>query len=186
MFDESYNSLKVPPHSLESEQSVLGGLLIENTALDRVADVLNASDFYRHDHRLIYQHITNLINNNSPADIVTVAESLENTSELSGIGGLAYLGALAHNTPSSANIRRYAEIVRERAVVRQLIEVSSGITDSAFNPQGRDAKNQSTPRFPTGLNMFVSCLWISGRAAPHVKENAKALNMPRRSSRKLA
>ena len=141
MFDESYSSLKVPPHSLESEQSVLGGLLIENTALDRVADVLNASDFYRHDHRLIYQHITNLINNNNPADIVTVAESLENTSELSGIGGLAYLGALAHNTPSSANIRRYAEIVRERAVVRQLIEVSTGITDSAFNPQGRDAKN---------------------------------------------
>ena len=141
MFDESYASLKVPPHSLESEQSVIGGLLIENAALDRVSDILNASDFYRHDHRLIYQHINQLINSSKPADIITVAESLENSAELSGVGGIAYLGALAQNTPSSANIRRYAEIVRERAVVRQLIEVSSGITDSAFNPQGRDAKN---------------------------------------------
>jgi replicative DNA helicase len=120
---------------------VIGGLLIENAALDRVADILSASDFYRHDHRLIYQHINQLINNSKPADIITVAESLENSAELSGVGGIAYLGALAQNTPSSANIRRYAEIVRERAVVRQLIEVSSGITDSAFNPQGRDAKN---------------------------------------------
>ncbi len=141
MFDESYASLKVPPHSVESEQSVIGGLLIENAALDRVADILSASDFYRHDHRLIYQHITQLINSSKPADIITVAESLENSAELSGVGGIAYLGALAQNTPSSANIKRYAEIVRERAVVRQLIEVSSGITDSAFNPQGRDAKN---------------------------------------------
>ncbi len=141
MFDESYASLKVPPHSEESEQSVIGGLLIENAALDRVADILSASDFYRHDHRLIYQHINQLINSSKPADIITVAESLENSAELSGVGGIAYLGALAQNTPSSANIRRYAEIVRERAVVRQLIEVSSGITDSAFNPQGRDAKN---------------------------------------------
>ena len=141
MFKYSVDSLKVPPHSVESEQSVIGGLLIENAALDRVADILSASDFYRHDHRLIYQHINQLINSSKPADIITVAESLENTAELSGVGGIAYLGALAQNTPSSANIRRYAEIVRERAVVRQLIEVSSGITDSAFNPQGRDAKN---------------------------------------------
>jgi replicative DNA helicase len=141
MFDESYASLKVPPHSVESEQSVIGGLLIENAALDRVADILSANDFYRHDHRLIYQHINQLINSSKPADIITVAESLENSAELSGVGGIAYLGALAQNTPSSANIRRYAEIIRERAVVRQLIEVSSGITDSAFNPQGRDAKN---------------------------------------------
>ena len=141
MFDESYASLKVPPHSVESEQSVIGGLLIENAALDRVADILSANDFYRHDHRLIYQHINQLINSSKPADIITVAESLESSAELSDIGGIAYLGALAQNTPSTANIRRYAEIVRDRAVVRQLIEVSSGITDSAFNPQGRDAKN---------------------------------------------
>jgi replicative DNA helicase len=141
MFDESYASLKVPPHSVESEQSVIGGLLIENAALDRVADILSVSDFYQHNHRLIFQHINQLINSSKPADIITVAESLENSADLSGVGGIAYLGALAQNTPSSANIRRYAEIVRERAVVRQLIEVSSGITDSAFNPQGRDAKN---------------------------------------------
>ena len=121
MFDESYASLKVPPHSVESEQSVIGGLLIENAALDRVTDILSACDFYRHDHRLIYQHINQLINSSKPADIITVAESLENSAELSGVGGIAYLGALAQNTPSSANIRRYAEIVRERAVVRQPI-----------------------------------------------------------------
>jgi replicative DNA helicase len=141
MYEHSVDLFKVPPNSVESEQSVIGGLLIENAALDRVADILSASDFYRHDHRLIYQHINQLINSSKPADIITVAESLENSAELSGVGGIAYLGALAQNTPSSANIRRYAEIVRERAVVRQLIEVSSGITDSAFNPQGRDAKN---------------------------------------------
>ena len=85
MFDESYASLKIPPNSVESEQSVIGGLLIENAALGRVADILSASDFYRHDHRLIYQHINQLINSRKPADIITVAESLENSAELSGV-----------------------------------------------------------------------------------------------------
>jgi len=139
MADDTLESLKLPPHSVEAEQSVLGGLLLENEALDKVADILAASDFYRHDHRLIYEHIGRLIEHNKPADIVTVAEALENSAELSGVGGIAYLGALAQNTPSAANIRRYAEIVRERAVMRQLVEVGSGIADSAFNPQGRDA-----------------------------------------------
>jgi len=139
MADDSLESLKLPPHSVEAEQSVLGGLLLENEALDKIADILASSDFYRHDHRLIYEHIARLIEHNKPADIVTVAEALENSAELSGVGGIAYLGALAQNTPSAANIRRYAEIVRERAVMRQLVEVGSGIADSAFNPQGRDA-----------------------------------------------
>src|SRR5665647_1060293 len=139
MAEDTLESLKLPPHSVEAEQSVLGGLLLENEALDKIADILASSDFYRHDHRLIYEHISRLIEHNKPADIVTVAEALENSAELSGVGGIAYLGALAQNTPSAANIRRYAEIVRERAVMRQLVEVGSGIADSAFNPQGRDA-----------------------------------------------
>ncbi|MFM1977652.1 MAG: replicative helicase [Pseudomonadota bacterium] len=140
MADETLDSLKLPPNSVEAEQSVLGGLLLENEALDKIADVLSEVDFYRHDHRLIYHHISKLIEQSRPADIVTVAESLENSAELSSVGGIAYLGALAQNTPTAANIRRYAEIVRERSVMRKLVEVGSGIAESAYNPQGRDAQ----------------------------------------------
>ncbi len=140
MADEQLDSLKLPPHSIEAEQSVLGGLLLENEALDKIADILSAQDFYQYDHKTIYQHIGKLIEHNRPADIVTVAESLENTAELSTVGGIAYLGALAQNTPSSANIRRYAEIVRERAIMRKLVTVGSGIAESAFSPDGRDAQ----------------------------------------------
>lgn len=140
MAEDSLESLKLPPNSVEAEQSVLGGLLLENEALDRIADILNQADFYRHDHRLIYSHIAKLIEQNRPADIVTVAESLENSAELSSVGGIAYLGALAQNTPTAANIRRYAEIVRERSIMRKLVEVGSGIAESAYNPQGRDAQ----------------------------------------------
>lgn len=140
MADDSLELLKLPPHSVEAEQSVLGGLLLENEALDRIADILVESDFYRHDHRLIYTHIGKLIEHNQPADIVTVAESLDNAAELSAVGGLAYLGALAQNTPTAANIRRYAEIVRERAIMRKLVEVGSGIAESAYSPQGRNAQ----------------------------------------------
>ncbi|HSI95425.1 MAG: replicative DNA helicase [Methylophilaceae bacterium] len=139
MADDSLASLKLPPHSVEAEQSVLGGLLLENEALDKIADLIASTDFYRHDHRVIYEHISRLIEHNKPADIVTVAESLESTAQLSAIGGISYLGALAQNTPSAANIRRYAEIVRERAVMRSLVEVGSSIADSAFSPQGKDA-----------------------------------------------
>lgn len=140
MADDSLESLKLPPHSVEAEQSVLGGLLLENEALDKIADILTSADFYRHDHRLIFEHIGKLIEHNRPADIVTVAESLDNAAELSAVGGLAYLGALAQNTPTAANIRRYAEIVRERAIMRKLVEVGSGIAESAYSPQGRDAQ----------------------------------------------
>ena len=140
MAEDSLESLKLPPNSVEAEQSVLGGLLLENGSLDKIADILNQADFYRHDHRLIYTHIAKLIEQNRPADIVTVAESLENSAELSSVGGIAYLGALAQNTPTAANIRRYAEIVRERSIMRKLVEVGSGIAESAYNPQGRDAQ----------------------------------------------
>ncbi len=140
MADEQLDSLKLPPHSIEAEQSVIGGLLLENEALDKVADILTAEDFYQFDHKTIFQHIAKLIERNRPADIVTVAESLESTAELSTIGGIAYLASLAQNTPTAANIRRYAEIVRERAIMRKLVTVGSGIAESAYSPNGRDAQ----------------------------------------------
>lgn len=140
MAEEYLDNLKLPPHSIEAEQSVIGGLLLENEAIDKIADILTANDFYQHDHKLIYQHIGKLIEQNRPADIVTVAESLEMNAELSAVGGIAYLGALAQNTPTAANIRRYAEIVRERSVMRKLVVVGSGIAESAYNPMGRDVQ----------------------------------------------
>ncbi len=116
---------------------MLGGLLLDNSAWDKIADLITEEDFYRHDHRLIYRHISKLVEHARPADVITVAESLENTAKLVDAGGLAYLGALAQNTPSAANIRRYAEIVRERAVLRRLAEVGSGIAESALSQTGR-------------------------------------------------
>ena len=137
--DEQVDVIKLPPHSIEAEQSVLGGLLLDNSAWDKVGDVIVEADFYRHDHRLIYRHISKLVEHNKPADVITVAESLENSAELQNAGGLAYLGALAQNTPSAANIRRYAEIVRDRSVLRKLAAVATEIADSAYNPLGREA-----------------------------------------------
>ncbi len=139
MGDNQLDAIKLPPHSVEAEQSVLGGLLLENSAWERIADLITEQDFYRHDHRLIYRHITKLLDGSKPADVVTVSESLENSNELTTVGGLAYLGALAQNTPSAANIRRYAEIVRDRAILRGLVEVGTAIADSAYNPSGRSA-----------------------------------------------
>jgi len=140
MADDTLEALKLPPHSIEAEQSVLGGLLLDNEALDKIADILGEGDFYRHDHKLIFQHIYRLINLSRPADIVTVAESLDSNAELTSIGGLAYLDALAKNTPTAANIRRYAEIVRERSIMRKLVEVGSEIAESGYLPKGRDAQ----------------------------------------------
>jgi replicative DNA helicase len=139
--DPQIDALKLPPYSVEAEQSVLGGLLLDNSAWEKIADLLTADDFYRADHRLIYRHISLLVEDNKPADALTVAESLERSAKLEEVGGQAYLGSLAVNTPSAANIRRYAEIVRERAIMRRLAEVGTGITDSVFNPLGRSAKD---------------------------------------------
>jgi len=139
--ENSYDSLKLPPHSLDAEYSVIGGLLLSNDSLDKVADILSTNDFYQYAHRLIFEYALKIINAGKPADIITVAESLDISAELTSVGGVAYLANLVQNTPSAANIRRYAEIVRERSLMRQLIEVSSGITESAYNPQGRDVKN---------------------------------------------
>ncbi|MHB1231759.1 MAG: replicative DNA helicase [Burkholderiales bacterium] len=141
MGDNQLDAIKLPPHSVEAEQSVLGGLLLENSAWERIADLITEQDFYRHDHRLVYRHITRLLDASKPADVVTVSESLESSKELTAIGGLAYLGALAQNTPSAANIRRYAEIVRDRAILRGLVEVGTSIADSAYSPMGRSASD---------------------------------------------
>ena len=139
--DQLVESYKIPPHSIETEQSVLGGLMLDNQAWDKIADVIIDEDFYRHDHRLIYQHISKLVEHNKPADVVTVAESLEISAELQNVGGLAYIGAIVQNTPSAANIRRYAEIIRERSVMRKLAQVGAEIADASYNPAGRSAAN---------------------------------------------
>jgi replicative DNA helicase len=137
--DPQLEAVRTPPNSVEAEQSVLGGLLLENAAWDRIADVITEADFYRADHRAIFQHIAQLIEQNRPADSLTVTESLERSGKLSEAGGQAYIAALALNTPSAANIRRYAEIVRERSVLRNLAAVGTAIADSAYSPSGKDA-----------------------------------------------
>jgi len=138
--DAQVEAARVPPQSIEAEQSVLGGLLLDNTAWDRIADLITEQDFYRADHRLIFQHVGQLIEHTKPADALTVAESLERSGKLAEIGGQSYLGSLAMNTPSAANIRRYAEIVRERSIMRSLATVGTEICDTAYSPMGRDAK----------------------------------------------
>jgi replicative DNA helicase len=135
--DDEVARLRVPPHSNEAEQSVLGGLLLDNLAWDRAADLLTEGDFYRHEHRLIFGAIAVLVASNKPADVITVHEQLQNHGKAEDAGGLAYLNALAQSVPSAANLRRYAEIVRERAILRKLISASDEIATQAFNPQGR-------------------------------------------------
>ena len=132
--------MRIPPHSVEAEQSLLGGLLLDNTAFDKIADRVAKADFYRDEHRRIYRQIQKLLERGKPADAITVAESLDLAGEASETGGLAYLGELVANTPSAANIGHYAEIVRERAVLRQMVTVGDEIASSAFNPLGRDPK----------------------------------------------
>jgi replicative DNA helicase len=138
--DPQVAAARTPPHSIEAEQAVLGGLLLDNTAWDRIADMVSASDFYRQDHRLIFQQIARLLEMSKPADVVTVFESLQSAEKTAEAGGLEYLNALSQNTPSAANIRRYAEIVRDRAVLRRLVSAGDEIATSALNPQGRETR----------------------------------------------
>jgi len=129
-------SLKISPHSIEAEQSVLGGLMLDNDAVDKVVDVVTEGDFYRKDHRLIYRAIIDLSSNFQPCDVITVSDWLTQHNQLELAGGLAYLGGLAKNTPSAANISSYADIVRERAILRQLISASTEIVETCFNTEG--------------------------------------------------
>jgi replicative DNA helicase len=134
--DDEVARLRVPPHSVEAEQSVLGGLLLDNLAWDRAADLLTDGDFYRYEHRLIYAAIAALVSHSKPADVITVFEQLQGLGKAEDAGGLAYLNAMAQSVPSAANMRRYAEIVRERSILRKLIGASDEIATRAFNPQG--------------------------------------------------
>ncbi len=135
--DRQIAQLRIPPHSIEGESSVLGGLLLDNNAWDRVGDVLLEGDFYRYEHKLIYGAIGTLINGSKPADVITVFEHLQSQGKAEEIGGLAYLNSLAQYVPSASNIRRYAEIVRDRSILRKLVSASDEIATNAFNPKGR-------------------------------------------------
>ena len=128
---------RAAPQAIESEQSILGALLSNNNAFDSIADLINASDFYRDDHRRIYRHLARLISAGQPADVITVAESLDDANESESTGGLAYLGDLVANTPSASNVRRYAEIVREKSMLRTLQEAALTLHDACANPSGR-------------------------------------------------
>ena len=133
-------SLKVTPHSLEAEQSVLGGLMLDNAAWDRVAEKVVKDDFYLRQHKEIFSAMAALMVQNNPIDLITVSEALEKDKKLEDIGGFAYLGEIAKNTPSAANIVAYAEIVRERAVVRELIGTANEVADACYNPEGRSSE----------------------------------------------
>src|SRR5258706_600473 len=135
---ENVFQFRTPPHSIEAEQSMLGALLLDNQAFDRVADLIVGEDFYRDDHRRIWRHIVRLIEANRPADVVTVSESIDASEDKDKTGGPAYLGALAQNTPSALNIRRYAELVRERSVQRRLAHIATEIAESALSPSGKE------------------------------------------------
>jgi replicative DNA helicase len=137
--DQNVEQLKLPPHSFEAEQSVLGGLLLDNQAWDRVSERVVEQDFYSRPHRLIFQAMAKLVEKGSPIDLITLQEELEQREQLEAIGGFAYLVEIARITPSAANISAYAEIVRERAVVREMISVANEIAEAGFDPQGRDA-----------------------------------------------
>ena len=142
-FDEGFSAdqqiaqLRIPPHSMEAESSVLGGLLLDNKSWELVADLLSEGVFYRYEHRQVFLGISALINASRPADVITVYEYLQSIGKAEEVGGLGYLNALAQYVPSASNIRRYAEIVRERAILRKLVTASDEIATNAFNTQGK-------------------------------------------------
>ncbi|WP_025732765.1 replicative DNA helicase [Carnimonas nigrificans] len=169
--DRETDALKMPPHSLEAEQSVLGGLLLDNAAWEVVSERLVPDDFYRYEHRAIFNAVKQLLDESHVVDVITLSEALELRDQLEQVGGLAYLAELARNTPSASNIRAYADIVRERATLRKLIQVSNQIAEGAFAPQGRPADelvneaerlifqiSESRPKFggPLGMSGLLS------------------------------
>lgn len=133
--------LKTPPHSLEAEQSVIGGLMLDNRAWDEIADIVNEQDFYRHDHALILRAINALAEEQQPYDVVTISEWIGARGDLESIGGLAYLSILANDTPTAVNIKAYANIVREYSILRSLIQIGNEISASAYNADGRSSKD---------------------------------------------
>lgn len=139
--DQQVDTLKVPPHSIEAEQSVLGGLMLDNQAFDRVAELVVAQDFYTRTHKLIFEAMTKLVEASQPIDLITISENLEKNNQLDTVGGFAYLAEIAKNTPSAANIDAYASIVRERAVVREMISVANEIARRVLTRKGVIATN---------------------------------------------
>lgn len=140
MSDRNVFEFKTPPHSIEAEQSLLGALLLDNQAFDKVADLITSADFYKDDHRRIWRHISKLIEANRAADVLTVSESIEDSDDKGKTGGPAYLGQMAQGTPSALNIRRYAELVRDRSIQRRLAHVATEIAEDALSPGGRDVR----------------------------------------------
>ncbi|MEZ8246362.1 replicative DNA helicase [Vibrio splendidus] len=138
--NDQVDAIKVPPHSLEAEQSVIGGLLLDNERWDTVAEKVVAKDFYSRPHRLIFEAVKDILEDSSPLDLITLSEHLELREQLEDVGGFAYLADLAKNTPSAANINAYADIVAQRALVRSLIGVANEIADSGYDPQGRTSE----------------------------------------------
>ncbi|MAJ91392.1 MAG: replicative DNA helicase [Legionellales bacterium] len=138
--DTETTALKLPPHSIEAEQAVLGGIFLNKEAWDKVAEHVNEDDFYRKDHRIIFRAISKLSNEGQPCDIVTVTEWLESHQLLDEAGGMSSIALLAENTPSAMNIKSYADIIRKRSILRQLISATSNINDTVFNPQGRSSE----------------------------------------------
>ena len=136
--DPTAQAVRRPPQSINSEQSILGGLMIDNNALDSIVDIIQPDDFYRRDHKIIYEHIAAMIQRGRPADSLTVAESLRDAGLDTDTGGFAYLAELVNNTPSAANIRRYAEIVHDKSVLRQLISAGDHMVTCALQPEGRE------------------------------------------------
>ncbi len=136
--ESAVSSVRRPPHSLESEQSILGGLMLDTNAYEIVSDILCIEDFYRREHQIIYEAIGRLAMNGKPVDAVTVLGELQAIGKVQDVGGMQYLDALVHSTPSAANIRRYAEIVRERSILRQLISAGDEIVSLAYSPESAD------------------------------------------------
>jgi replicative DNA helicase len=137
--DKKIEKLRVPPHSMEAEQSVLGSMLIAPDTWDKVTDIIIETDFYNRSHQTIYRAIMRLLGSNQPVDLITVSDELENTDELEQSGGFSYLGELAKNIPSAANVVAYANIIKERAITRELIGVSNEIAEVGYSPEGRGA-----------------------------------------------
>jgi len=172
------DALKIPPHSLQAEQSVLGGLMLDNQTWHSIVDIINESDFYRKDHRLIFRTIEGLAEKQIPFDVITISDELEAVGELQEIGGLAYLGLLANDTPSAANIVSYANIVRDRSLRRKLIHVSTTIANAAFNNEGRSASEliRQSERELLEIESSVSRSGLGFSNADEMAAGAKAPN----------
>lgn len=139
MHDKKISNIKIPPYSLEAEQSILGGLMLDNTQWEYVYLQVRSDDFFNYAHRIIFSEMQNLLELNKPIDLITLAESLENQGKLESVGGFSYLAELSKNVPSIANISAYADIVHERSVMRSMVTVANEIADAGYNPQGRSS-----------------------------------------------